>query len=86
MSKKPLSRKRIEFTGCRGNHFYTINVSRNLALMLSPDLKRLCQQRDSAWSILLGITLELGYCPTFWWRIATEAEAVIEHIGGDYSI
>ena len=58
-----------------------VAVTGNLFCHLCPDLKELCSLRDTFWRLTVN-----DYGLISWWKIANEAEALIENLAPDYSI
>ena len=62
-----------------------VKVSQNLFVHLCPSLNDICRHRDSFWR-LLQLSLSMDHNPSIWWKLATEAETVIENLTGEFSI
>lgn len=62
-----------------------VRISDELSIFFHPSLEDVCKQRDCFWRLMMH-SLSLDHSPSYWWKMATEAEAVIENLAGDYSI
>jgi len=58
-----------------------VAVTDSLWVHLCPDLKNVCSLRDTLWRLTIN-----EYGRISWWKLANEAEALIENLASDYSI